>query len=744
MSKLLNRLFPLSISSYATGLVAVGLAVFVGLSLLMMHRINLVRAEVAQSNQEAATHELRQALQKLLDTADLMVRELERWDEVKQQLADPTYYIYWRENRLKSSGLFPESLEIAELYNAQGKVLAPPKFPEMPARIQAGETGGRIIKLGQSIHLYYFAPIFAPRYEREGRTVLGYVGLKIDFLGALQSMQSFRYANVMSIEVQAESGVHIPQDEVLPLLKFEAIPNPETKALQQVMVNTLYQFAALFTTVALLAYLFLIYGLGLPLRRLCRHIDTLRKGHVAQLAQSFQGLLPLSELETVRVSLNDYQTQLDEAKTSIQQRDKKLRVLTRRDPLTGVLNRHGFAKELERIKDLGVARKTDVVLMLFDCDHFKSINDSYGHDVGDRVIQAVAELLQTVLGEESRFYRTGGDEFAGILLDTSVARAEAIAKQCLEAVADYPFSELGVREPIRISVGIAFAQAVEPDQLADLQWQADMAMYHAKQPGQGKIVVYAAEMEGQSHALMSNWVTTAIFDAMASGETFEMHYQPVVNLASRTTEYYEALIRIRVDDELILPSSIFPVVEARRLEVDFDYASFDQVLRDVASGGIPSGTGVSINISGPSLVAPGTVERLRAFEPYMKDYRIVLEITETTLITQLQRASDNLNKLRRAGFAIALDDFGNGYSSFRYLANMPVDIVKFDRTMVDSLGGQDKQGLIAERVAALMLEAGYKIVAEGIETEKALDKVVSLGFSSAQGDLLGRPEKIVP
>jgi len=450
----------------------------------------------------------------------------------------------------------------------------------------------------------------------------------------------------------------------------------------------------------------------------------------------------LTELEKVRVSLNDYQDQLDEARLSIQQQDKKLRSLVHRDPLTGTLNRHGFAKELERIKDLAATQQTDLSLAVFDCDHFKGINDSYGHEVGDRVIQIVAELVQTTLGQDTPLYRIGGDEFAAILLDTHAARAEAVAKQCLEAIGRHPFSELGVGEPIRVSIGIAYAEAVDPDQLADLQWQADVALYHAKQPGHNKVIVYSAEMEARSHTVVTNWVTKAIFDAMTSGETFEMHYQPVVDLARKEPEYYEALVRIRADDELILPSSIFPVVEARRLEVEFDYASFDRILQDLKSGGIPAGTGVSINISGPSLVAPRTVERLRAFEPYMKDYRIVLEITETTLITQLQRASDNLNKLRRAGFAIALDDFGNGYSSFRYLANMPVDIVKFDRTMVDSLGSEDKQGHIAEHVARLMSDAGYKIVAEGVESAQKLDKVVAVGFSYAQGDLLGRPTKL--
>jgi EAL domain-containing protein (putative c-di-GMP-specific phosphodiesterase class I) len=150
-----------------------------------------------------------------------------------------------------------------------------------------------------------------------------------------------------------------------------------------------------------------------------------------------------------------------------------------------------------------------------------------------------------------------------------------------------------------------------------------------------------------------------------------------------------------------------------------------------------------VNISGPAIVHPRIRERLAEFEPFLKDYKLVLEITETALITQLQQASANLNLLRAAGFKVALDDFGSGYSSLGYLANMPVDIVKFDITLIHSLEhGDERQGSIVASLATMIRKAGYFIVAEGLENQQMLGNAGRLGFSHGQGHFLGRPSRL--
>ena len=219
-----------------------------------------------------------------------------------------------------------------------------------------------------------------------------------------------------------------------------------------------------------------------------------------------------------------------------------------------------------------------------------------------------------------------------------------------------------------------------------------------------------------------------------------MHYQPIVDLNDGAICHYEALVRIEQDGEIIQPSNIFPVVEARRLEVELDRAVLRRVLMDLQDGKVPPGTGVSINLSGPSLINDQACTWLSEFRPYLKDYRVMIEVTETALITQIGLANENLSKLRNHGFEIALDDFGSGYSSLRYLASMPVDVVKFDITLVQGLR-DETQRIMVSHLAKMILESGHHLVAEGIEDLATLEATRAAGFARGQGYLLGRPSE---
>lgn len=161
--------------------------------------------------------------------------------------------------------------------------------------------------------------------------------------------------------------------------------------------------------------------------------------------------------------------------------------------------------------------------------------------------------------------------------------------------------------------------------------------------------------------------------------------------------------------------------------------------RDLEAGLVQTGIGVSFNVSEPGIVNARVIDKLMQFAPMLSKIKLVLEVTETSLITQIAQASTNLNRLRKAGFVIALDDFGSGYSSLRYLAGMPVDLVKFDISMVRSLEVPGRQAVFVEDLARLIKDAGYKLVAEGIESEALLNRVTALGFSHAQGFHIGRP-----
>lgn len=731
-----QRFGPLSIRTYAAVFIAVVALLFGVISWAMLYKITTAQGEVERSNQRDAALEISQSLTQLLKEAERVGRTLIAWDETHQQLSDPSYYVYWRDNRALDGVAMPAYVNAVELYNRQGHPLASVRLANMPPAI-AGETRSVVVKQGGRDYLYLTLPI----QDGESLSVItGYAVLKLDFLGALQNVQHFRYADPHSIALSLRQGESVAADQLNRYVTFNALNNETMNGLLKIMAQSQYRMVFIGLSMALLLYMALSALVAKPLQRLSQHIDTLREGGGGLMLDSLGSGLTVMELEKVRSSLNDYQNQLEAMHASLDQKNTELWTMAHRDPLTGVFNRRCFDEDWQLVSTVAAGRRVDVSFMLFDCDHFKPINDTYGHLVGDQVLQVIAQELQKILRSGDRLYRFGGDEFATMFLDVDPNHALEVAQRCVEAVDRHNFFSLGVKEPVRISVGIAHASGTRMEDLATLQKQADVAMYHAKRPGYAKTVVYAEDMANKGDAVFSNQITNAVFEAIASGAALEMHYQPVVDLATGKVDYYEALVRIRLEQELILPRAIFPVVEGRRLEAEFDFAVMGCILENLAAGVIPRGSGVSVNISGPAVVHPKINEKLAEFEPYLKDYKLVVEITETALITQLQQASVNLNKLRTAGFVVALDDFGSGYSSLGYLDSMPVDVVKFDVSMIRSLDQGGRHGGIVEGLAQMILKAGYHIVAEGIETRQTLETVSRLGFSHGQGYLLGRPE----
>jgi EAL domain-containing protein (putative c-di-GMP-specific phosphodiesterase class I) len=265
-------------------------------------------------------------------------------------------------------------------------------------------------------------------------------------------------------------------------------------------------------------------------------------------------------------------------------------------------------------------------------------------------------------------------------------------------------------------------------------------MYRAKRPGQSSVVMFNNDLARDTEGLFSSWVNSAVYDAVIHGSGLTMYYQPIADVEDARICHYEALARIERDGELIGPSKIFPIIEARSLEVEFDRAVMRAVLADLASGRVRPGTGVSVNLSGPTVVQEPVCQWLADFVPFLKDYRVMLEVTETALITQIGLANDHLRRLRDMGFEIALDDFGSGYSSLRYLANMPVDVVKFDISLIQGLRDPTQRRLIAH-LAQMIRESGARLVAEGIEDMGLLGTVRALGFQFGQGRLIGLPDR---
>lgn len=737
------RLAPRPIAHYALlllFLLVVALGVFAS---FVFHDIGRLREQVAQSDAKLAHQELEESVALLVRQADSSAQALMQWDEARQQLENPVYYAYWRTSRALAAGVLPETevLDAVDLYDAAGRNLSAVTEGEarMPARLDTQNLRAFLQHESGHDHLYFFYPF----YLHGGQTrPAGYAGVKFDFQKGLEKLRKFRYLDLASVRVVAKEGETIPLERLVPALRFETTANPEMHALERRVVRSFYEISAIIALISLAGYVALVSVIAKPLRRLSDHIEAMRRGKGEVLGQSYQGMLPVTELESVRHSLNDYQRQLDDMHASLAQKNQELWTLAHHDPLTGILNRRAFDDDWHAVFRTHADTTHGVAFLLFDCDHFKAINDTYGHQIGDQVIRALAEALRGALRAGDRLYRLGGDEFATVLFSADVESARQVAERCVEHVLRHDFAAYGIKEPVRISVGISLLGAADGDALQRLHRQADIAMYYAKRPGQGKIAVYTPEMGAGQEALVSNAETSAIFEAMADPERMEMHYQPVVALSESRIDYYEALVRIRCGQGLIMPASTFPVVELRGLESEFDLAVLERVRRDLEAGRIPAGTGVSLNVSGPGIVNARVIDKLLQYTPLLADYKLVLEVTETSLITQIAQASANLNRLRREGFTIALDDFGSGYSSLRYLSSMPVDLVKFDISMVHSLEEPGRQAVLVEDLARLIKDAGYALVAEGVESESLLQRVAALGFSHAQGFHVGQPSAL--
>ena len=478
-----------------------------------------------------------------------------------------------------------------------------------------------------------------------------------------------------------------------------------------------------------------------PLRSLSSQIDLMRQS--SPLVDS--EVLPpmkLEELENVRRSLHDYQLQLRELHGTLENQNKEFHSQAHHDVLTRCHNRRAYEEDWAQLKQSVVATPRNIAYLIFDCDRFKTINDTYGHAMGDRVLITIADALVMALRANDRLYRLGGDEFATLLAQTTPAQARQVAQRCQMLIEAASFSELGVAEPVSISIGIAYCAAENNAQIAALPKQADIAMYSAKLPGHNKIALYNKETDAAADTMFASRESSALYQALANPGMIQMHYQPVVSLKTNKVDYCEALARILWRDELMMPSAFLPVVSSRRLEAEFDLAVLMQIDVDMASGLLPVGCGVSINLSAQSLPKAEIVSQLMELSRYSEKHSLILEITETSLITQMNEARTYLDLLRAAHYRIAMDDFGTGYSPMRYLVDLPVDIIKFDISLIKKLEENDRAGRVVADFARMMADAGYDLVAEGVENEIVLKRVRELGFLHVQGYLLGHPQPL--
>lgn len=422
---------------------------------------------------------------------------------------------------------------------------------------------------------------------------------------------------------------------------------------------------------------------------------------------------------------------------------ERLDRLAHYDALTGLPNRNLFRDRLQHALDRAQRAGRPVAILVLDLDNFKTVNDSLGHDVGDRLLQAVAEGIRACVRTEDTAARLGGDEFVIVLENIERAEeASVVAHKLVETLAR-PI-QLGEHEVfVTASVGIA----VYPDDARDLDnllKNADTAMYRAKEQGRNAYRFYSAEMTARVREHLR--LRTQLRHALQRDE-FELYYQPIVELATRRVVALEALARWRHPEAGLLDAGKFiPAAEESGLIVPLGEWVLRRVCADLLAwnGRIPASLRVAVNVSARQFADPNLLVAVGCMKCLQRNREgcagvIDLEITESVLMQHEQSVSGALKTLRDNGIRLAIDDFGVGYSSLEYLKRFRVDTVKIDRSFIHDMTDDPDATALVAAIVAMAHALKLKVVAEGVETVRQLALLRDCGCDLVQGYLLSRP-----
>jgi diguanylate cyclase (GGDEF)-like protein/PAS domain S-box-containing protein len=417
--------------------------------------------------------------------------------------------------------------------------------------------------------------------------------------------------------------------------------------------------------------------------------------------------------------------------------EEQLRQMAFHDPLTLLANRTLFKDRVQHALTLAHRGHSPVAVLFLDLDNFKTINDSLGHDAGDRLLQAVAQRIVKTTRTSDTVARLGGDEFA-VLLERVATPAEVqrVAESLIETLAA-PFTLNSMEVRVAASIGVAFSSSAAGAE--SLLGNADIAMYHAKAAGKNRYAVFVPQMQDVLHERLR--LEADIGRALAEEEFF-LEYQPIVDLGTGSLLGVEALVRWRHPEAgVLMPSQFIPVAEecgqivriGRWVLMEACRALY--AWRGCVAGG--SGLRVSVNISGRHLQHGDLLQdvaralQLSGLEPS----NLVIELTESTIMYNTDANLERLQQLKALGVRLAIDDFGTGYSSLSYLHRFPIDILKIDRSFVSRLTNSDNGPELARAVITLGETLGLDTVAEGIELEPQVASLLELGCVAGQGFL---------
>lgn len=409
------------------------------------------------------------------------------------------------------------------------------------------------------------------------------------------------------------------------------------------------------------------------------------------------------------------------------------------DSLTGLPNRALFMDRLQHC--IARSRRSNELFAVFflDVDRFKLVNDSLGHMTGDALLVQIAERLRDSLRSPDTVARVGGDEFLLLLEDTGMDEAVMVAERLLEAFRDsFHLDHQEVFSTVSLGLALWDRHYEAADEIVR---DADAAMYRAKSRGGATFTVFDREMHQLAVSRLE--LETDLRRALQA-EQFELHFQPVVDRITERPVWFESLVRWRHPSKgLILPGDFLSVVEETDLIFPLTWWIFEtscRCLRELQRQRPNAQVHMSINVSGRLVDHPDLVARMRNLvEVYeLRPGDLFLEITESIILEHARSASKVVEELQSLGLRVLIDDFGAGHSSLHYLAELPVDTVKIDRSFVSRIVEEKKSREIVRSVVDLIQRLGMKAVAEGVETPAQLHLLQAVGCDYFQGFLFAR------
>ena len=425
--------------------------------------------------------------------------------------------------------------------------------------------------------------------------------------------------------------------------------------------------------------------------------------------------------------------------TEWKQAQEQISHMARHDALTNLPNRTLFREQLEQALRL-VKRSDQLAVLCLDLDHFKEINDSLGHPVGDALLMEVGRRLGECVTDNDTVARLGGDEFAIVQFckDCDPSAVALLASHVVERISE-PYTIGGHQLVIGVSIGISLApeDGKNPDELLK---KADLALYRAKADGRGTYRFFETGMDARAQARR---LLELDLRAAVSRNEFEVYYQPIRDIACDKVVAFEALVRWNHPLRgMISPVSFIPLAEETGLIIKLG----DWVLRQACTDATrwPEEISVAVNLSPVQFKNPSLVSQVKAalLQSGLAPHRLELEITESVLLQNSEATLAVLHELRGLGVRISLDDFGTGYSSLSYLRSFPFDKIKIDRSFVSELATREDSMAIVRAVTGLGKSLGIVTTAEGVETDAQFELLRREGCTQAQGYLFSKPRPV--